>query len=115
MWNLFGTKNDISASDVMKKMKNGWRPYIIDVRSRGEAKQSGVVKGTKLVHHHGKIAQKRKEIPKNKDVLLVCRSGSRSGVALKKLKTAGFESTNLYNLKGGVIAWARNGGVLKRL
>lgn len=46
------------------------------------------------------------KISKDKQVIIHCRSGKRSGDMLLWLeKNHGF--TNLYNLKGGVLAWAR--------
>lgn len=114
MWGLFGHKRDIKPTEALRKMKTGWKPFIIDVRTRGEANQSGVVKGTQLVHPHRKIAQKRKEIPKDRDVLVVCRSGNRSRTAIKKLEKLGFDVAQLHNLKGGIIGWARNGGDIVR-
>jgi adenylyltransferase/sulfurtransferase len=45
-------------------------------------------------------------IAKDKKVVLHCRSGARSGNMIQWLeKNHGF--TNLYNLKGGILAWAR--------
>lgn len=47
------------------------------------------------------------KIAKDKQVILHCRSGKRSGDMLLWLeKNHGF--TNLYNLKGGILAWARD-------
>ena len=49
-------------------------------------------------HNIGKIARDKK-------VVIHCRSGSRSGTIIQWLeKNHGF--TNLYNLKGGILAWA---------
>jgi adenylyltransferase/sulfurtransferase len=46
------------------------------------------------------------KIARDKQVVLHCRSGKRSGDMLLWLeKNHGF--TNLYNLKGGILAWAR--------
>jgi sulfur-carrier protein adenylyltransferase/sulfurtransferase len=46
------------------------------------------------------------KISRDKQVVLHCRSGKRSGDMLLWLeKNHGF--TNLYNLKGGILAWAR--------
>ncbi len=51
-----------------------------------------------LPHHVG-------EISKTKKVIIHCRSGGRSGNMVQWLeKNHGF--TNLYNLKGGILAWA---------
>ena len=43
-------------------------------------------------------------ISKTKQVIIHCRSGGRSGAICQALEKAGF--TNVYNLKGGIIAWA---------
>jgi len=43
-------------------------------------------------------------IDKDKQVIIHCRSGARSGAVCMKLEAIGY--TNVYNLKGGIIAWA---------
>ncbi len=44
-------------------------------------------------------------IPKDKKVVVHCRSGARSGAIIRELESNhGF--SNLFNLKGGLIAWA---------
>jgi adenylyltransferase/sulfurtransferase len=45
------------------------------------------------------------KISRDKKVILHCRSGSRSGNAVKWLEK-NYQFDNLYNLKGGVLAWA---------
>jgi adenylyltransferase/sulfurtransferase len=46
------------------------------------------------------------KIANNKQVIIHCRSGARSGNMVKWLESNhGF--TNLYNLKGGILAWAK--------
>ena len=42
-------------------------------------------------------------IPRKTSVIIVCRSGSRSTQALRKLANLGF--TNLHNLRGGINRW----------
>lgn len=44
------------------------------------------------------------KISKEKQVIIHCRSGARSGAVCKKLEDLGYN--NVYNLKGGIIAWA---------
>lgn len=44
------------------------------------------------------------KISKDKQVIIHCRSGARSGAVCIKLESLGY--TNVYNLKGGIIAWA---------
>jgi adenylyltransferase/sulfurtransferase len=52
----------------------------------------------------GKILEHVDEIKADVDVVIHCRSGARSANAIVELEKLGFE--NLYNLKGGILAWA---------
>ena len=45
------------------------------------------------------------KISKDKPVVIHCRSGARSGNIIQYLES-NFGYTNLYNLKGGILAWA---------
>ena len=52
----------------------------------------------------GSILLEADKINKDKQVVIHCRSGARSAAAIMQLeKELGF--TNLYNLKGGILAW----------
>jgi len=48
----------------------------------------------------------------NKPVVLICRSGQRSGVAAEMLVQQGFKS--VYNVQGGTIAWEKAGLPVER-
>ena len=53
----------------------------------------------------GEITENLDKISKTKKVIIHCRSGKRSASVVQMLEQQhGF--TNLYNLKGGIIAWA---------
>jgi adenylyltransferase/sulfurtransferase len=55
---------------------------------------------------HKKILNYKEQIKRDKPVVLHCRSGVRSANSIELLQEQfGFE--NLYNLKGGILAWAR--------
>lgn len=47
------------------------------------------------------------KIAKDKKVVIHCRSGARSGNMVQWLEN-NHKLTNLYNLKGGILAWARD-------
>ncbi|MDZ7648004.1 MAG: ThiF family adenylyltransferase [Cytophagales bacterium] len=54
----------------------------------------------------GEIPNSVDRVSKDKKVIIQCRSGARSGNMVQWLeKNHGF--TNLYNLKGGILAWAK--------
>jgi len=52
----------------------------------------------------GGILIEAEKIDKDKPVVVMCRSGKRSAAAIMQLELKGY--TNLYNLQGGILAWA---------
>lgn len=53
----------------------------------------------------GQVEERTDQIPTDKKVVVHCRSGKRSGDAIKKLQDQ-YGYQNLYNLKGGILAYA---------
>jgi molybdopterin/thiamine biosynthesis adenylyltransferase/rhodanese-related sulfurtransferase len=53
----------------------------------------------------GQVEEHTDQIPTDKKVVVHCRSGKRSGDAIKKLQDQ-YGYQNLYNLKGGILAYA---------
>jgi adenylyltransferase/sulfurtransferase len=54
----------------------------------------------------GNIRDLASRISKDKKVIIHCRSGIRSAKAIRQLEDE-FGFNNLYNLKGGILAWAK--------
>ena len=102
-WSMF---NHLSVSEYQSKKKNGWKPFLIDVRSSGEYGQMRV-SFTDLQVPHDEILTKVDEIPQGRDIILLCRSGMRSQMAAMFLSKAGYNGENLYNLDGGIMAWSK--------
>lgn len=80
---------------------------LLDVRTSREYQSDGHIKGFRLVplselSNKGEAALPR--LDKKKPVYIICRSGNRSLVAARILKSLGFEQ--VYSIKGGVTAWA---------
>lgn len=95
----------IDSSKALAKMNDGWEPYFIDVRSQIEWNQARIEKSVDFCPHD-EILSAISRIPKNQDVLVYCRSGMRSQLAIMELIQAGYDSTKLYNLSGGILEWA---------
>ena len=55
----------------------------------------------------GEVPNRTNEIPKDKTVIMTCRSGNRSGQATDYLRSQGF--TNVHNMEGGIVAWEKAG------
>lgn len=53
----------------------------------------------------GEVPENMDKISRDKPVIIHCRSGSRSANLIQFLEN-NFSFTNLYNLKGGILAWA---------
>ena len=82
-------------------MDKGEDFQLIDVREEFEYEMSNL--GGVLIPLAG-ILIERDKIAKDKPVIMQCRSGKRSAVAISQLEPHGY--TNLYNLTGGILAWA---------
>lgn len=78
---------------------------IIDVRQMPEI-AAGTVPGAEAVPLHT-LPLKLGELDRNEKLVLVCRSGARSAQACMFLAQQGFDQ--VYNLRGGMIAWAQTG------
>ncbi len=76
---------------------------LIDVRQPDEfTSDLGHIPGAKLIVLDT-LPEHIQEIPKDKTVVFVCRSGGRSARATSFALENGFE--HVYNLKGGMILW----------
>lgn len=78
--------------------------FILDVREPHEF-AAGHVPGATLIPL-GQLSRRLSEIPKDKTVVAVCRSGNRSGQATELLRQRGF---NAHNMRGGMNAWIQAG------
>jgi adenylyltransferase/sulfurtransferase len=54
----------------------------------------------------GELAARLSELDSTREMIVFCKSGTRSARALELLVSAGFKKVK--NLKGGINAWARD-------
>ena len=80
---------------------------LVDVREQNEW-DAGHVEGSVLVPLSTFNAAE--QLPRDKPIVLICRSGRRSLTALNAARAAGFKDIWHYN--GGVLGWAEEGGDL---
>jgi rhodanese-related sulfurtransferase len=93
---------EITVQELKDKMDNGDDFQLIDVREDFEYETSNI--GGLLIPLGGILIEADK-VSKDKPVVVMCRSGKRSAAAIMQLEQKGF--TNLYNLQGGILAWAQ--------
>ena len=85
---------------------------LVDVRSAEEAAgPDGRLAGSLAIPLE-QLESRRQEIPADRPVVLLCRSGSRSALATQQLLQAG--RPQVANLQGGLIRWAAEGLPLQR-
>ena len=94
----------MSVSEVKARMDAGWQPYVLDVRKPHEAEIARLSFADRLQPHED-VAAIAEFLPRDRDILIHCKMGSRSAKAAAVLVELGF--TNLINLEGGITAWAR--------
>ncbi len=100
-----GVDWDITATELAEILKNGNgnTPHLIDVREPHELEISHL-EGADLIPL-GQLASRLSELDSAENIVLFCKSGTRSARALELLASAGFRK--MKNLKGGINAWAR--------
>ncbi|MBL0744306.1 molybdopterin-synthase adenylyltransferase MoeB [Chryseolinea lacunae] len=101
--NEWNTMKEITVQELKQLKDSGADFQLIDVREPHEFDICDL--GGELIPQ-GDIPGSVDKIDRTKKVVIHCRSGARSGNMVQWLeKNHGFE--NLYNLKGGILAWAK--------
>lgn len=95
---------EITVQELKEKKESGDDFFLLDVREGFEYMISNL-DGENIPL--GDLQARLGEIENHKDAELVvmCRSGNRSGKAIDLLEKEGF--SNIYNLKGGITAWSK--------
>lgn len=88
-----------------------------NIRTEAEWRQSGVIPGSHLltlfdesrrvIDPDGWLKKVKALVPPDKPVVLICRSGNRTGPAARFLAESGY--TTIYNVTNGIIPWIRDG------
>ena len=93
---------EITVEELKRKIDNGEDFQLIDVRETFEYEVSNL--GGENIPLAGVLIESDK-ISTDKPVIVQCRSGKRSAAAIMQLEQH-FGFDNLYNLEGGMLAWA---------
>ena len=79
--------------------------FILDVRTQEEY-DAGYIRGSTLIPVQ-ELKERLDEVPKDKKILVYCRTGRRSTQASEILADNGFKE--IYNMKGGIVDWTNAG------
>ncbi len=101
--NIMSALQEITVQELQAWQKDNKDFQLIDVREGHEYEFANI--GGELIPL-GDVMGSLEKIDADKPKVVMCRSGQRSAAAVNALQQAGL--TNLYNLKGGILAWSRD-------
>ena len=91
---------DVSVDEAQRLWQNK-EAILIDVRTPAEYRD-GHIPGVVNIPLD-ELEKRMGEVPKDKKVVLICRTGNRSAQGTKLLRSKGFN--NVYNSTGGMTTW----------
>ena len=98
---------EISPQEAQARVQSG--AYFVDVREQNEWNEVHV-QGAHLLPL-SEFTQRFAELPKESEIVVICRSGARSGQAVQFLEGQGYTASNL---EGGILRWLEEGLPVER-
>ncbi len=95
--------SSISVAEAVKKREQG--AFVLDVRQTSEWEEYHVPGSTLIPLNE--LAGRQNEVPKDREVVVVCRSGQRSAKGREILMEAGLKKVT--NMQGGLLQWRADG------
>lgn len=93
---------EIDIAEAVRRLDAG--TFVLDVREPDEYEE-GHVPGAPLIPL-GDIVERADEVPTDREVLVICKSGGRSRKAAEALRARGVDAVNI---AGGTMAWIEAG------
>lgn len=97
---------NITPEELSRKLSSAQPPYLLDVREPFELIAFGAIPGVVNIPLR-QVSGRIQELPSDKDIVVVCQSGSRSVEVANLLSRSAFRA--VFNLQGGTSRWARSG------
>ena len=98
-----GLPSEVSIQDAYQMRQDG--AFVLDVREPDEWQEKHIPGATLIPL--GELAAHLDEVPKEQEILVVCRSGNRSQEGRDILLAAGF--TKVTSMTGGINEWIAQG------
>ncbi len=93
----------LTVQELDEKRRLGEDHFLLDVREPDEYEAARIEGSTPIPL--GQVKERADEVPRDKPVLVHCRSGMRSAKAVAELQSLGF--TQVWNVAGGILAWSK--------
>ena len=103
MFDSSGRADDVNISAEEAQTRQQAGALMLDVREPDEW-QEGHIPGARHVPL-GELEMRLGELDPAQEIVAVCHSGYRSGIAAHALRATGF--ARVWNLDGGMVAWER--------
>jgi len=94
--------NEIEPQDVKSRIDRNDNFFLLDVREPHEHKIANIPYATLIPL--GELPKRLAEIPRDREIVVHCKSGVRSAKGAALLRENGF--TRVLNMKGGILAWS---------
>ena len=107
----FAEVKEADNQEIISLMQSG--VPIIDIRRAEEWSDTGVIKQSNLLTFFDKqgkynidkwLPELKKIVKEGDPVIIICRSGRRSGIVSKFLDEQAYYA-NVYNASGGILSW----------
>lgn len=94
---------EITAVELKERLDAGDVPVLVDVRESFEVSIADLPALGQVLIRSGEFWQRFEELDPKSEIVVYCRSGARSAVAVALLAQNGYE--RVFNLKGGILGW----------
>lgn len=93
---------ELTPTQFVARAESAPAPLLVDVREDWEL---AIARLEQAVHiPMNEIPDRLQELDRDREIVVICRSGMRSGQVARYLEQHGFE--HVWNLAGGIIAWS---------
>lgn len=94
---------EIRPADLKDRLDAGDVPLLVDVREPFEAQIADLPDHGQVRMPTGEFADRYSELDPDREIVVYCRSGTRSEWAARVLIDSGYQK--VLNLEGGVLGW----------
>jgi len=101
MTNPFG---EVGAAELRERLRSAEPPYLLDVRQPHEWDIVNMETDGAVMIPLAELPDRLDELPKDREIVVYCRTGARSATAALMLTQEGFST--VFNFVGGIHAWA---------
>ena len=97
--------SEITPTELKEKLAEETAVHLLDVREAGELALAKITDYPLMHIPLNQLPERYNELPSGQEIIVICRSGNRSGQACRYLAAQGYK---VVNLEGGLLRWAQD-------